>query len=105
MADSQKERDKMNKLQEKATELIEIAKVFGLEAHARPRGDEFVDIEYITKKSRIYTCLSYTETGKVRIDTWETNAGKRETVPAKYLGELFSYVAATEKRHAQKASA
>jgi len=95
----------MNKLEEKANELIAIAKMFGLEADSRPRGNDFVDIEYHTKKARIYTLISYTETGKVKIDTWETNGRKRETVPAKYLGELFSSVAATEARHARKASA
>jgi hypothetical protein len=92
----------MNKLEEKATELIAIAKMFGLEANSRPRGNEFVDIEYHTKKARIYTLISYTETGRVKIDTWETNGRKRETVPAKYLGELFSSVARSEERHALK---
>ena len=92
----------MNKLQEKANELIALAKDNGLEANSRPRGNDFVDIEYTTKRARIYTMISYTETGRVKVDTWETNGRKRETVPAKYLGDLFSSVARNEERYALK---
>jgi hypothetical protein len=95
----------MNKLEEKAAELIAIAKMFGLEAESHTRGNEFVDIRYITEKANIYTLISYTETNRVKIETWERNAGKTEKVAVKYLGELFKYVAATEARHARKASA
>jgi hypothetical protein len=93
----------MNKLEEKAAEVIAIAKVFGLKAESHPRGNEFVDIRYATEKANIYTLISYTETGRVKVETWERNARKSETVAAKYLGELFASVAASERRHAAKA--
>jgi hypothetical protein len=95
----------MNKLEEKATELVAIAKMFGLEAQSHARGNEFVDIRYTTDKANIYTLISYTETNRVKVETWERNAGKTEKVATKYLGELFAYVAASEKRHAEKADA
>jgi hypothetical protein len=92
----------MNKLEEKAAELIALAKDNGLEAASRKRGEDIIDIEYFTKRARIQTLITYTETGRVKVDTWEWTAKKRETVPAKYLGDLFYSVARSEERHALK---
>jgi hypothetical protein len=78
----------MNALEAKAYELADMAKAHGLEPKIEVRGDWIV---YITYKSRFFSQISYTDTGKVSVKSWESNGVRRESVALKHLDEVLKY--------------
>lgn len=84
----------MNALEAKAIELAEMAKGYGLNPEIDVRGDWLV---YITYKSRFYSQVSYTDTGKVSVKSWESNGVRRESVALKHLDEILKYAGEQKK--------
>lgn len=101
----------MNKLQEKANELIAIANSFGIEYEIENREGHnngilyAVIIDWKTTEGRFYTNVSYTETEKARAETWEKMGGRWERVSLKSLPDYFRYHAEQNQKQPQKVSA
>jgi hypothetical protein len=88
----------MNKLQEKANELIAIANSFGIECQTQERGDYAVDVFYKVRGGRLVSVISYTDNGRARVETRESNARKIEKVSLKSLPEILEYHGERAKR-------
>ena len=88
----------MNKLQEKATELIAIAEDYGIETQTQERADYAIDIFYKIRGGRLVSVISYTDNGRARVETRESNARKIEKVSLKSLPELLEYHGERAKR-------
>ena len=106
-----KEREKMNKLEEKAAELIAIADSFGIEYEIENRlGHDSQDlylviINYKTTQGRFYSSVQYSETKKASVETWEHIGSRRERVSLKSLPDFFRYHAEENQKQPQKVSA
>jgi hypothetical protein len=64
----------MNKLQEKANELVALGESYGYAPEIDPANEHFV---YVFYNNSIGSLLSFTETGKVRVESWER--GRKRT--------------------------
>jgi hypothetical protein len=66
----------MNKLQEKANELVALGESYGYAPEIDPsgNGEHYV---YVFYNNSIGSLLSFTETGKVRVESWER--GRKRT--------------------------
>jgi hypothetical protein len=67
----------MNKLQEKATELAELAKAYGLDPQIQVRGDWVVYVDYTRN---LHSQILFTDTGRVSVKSWERFGRKSEPV-------------------------
>jgi hypothetical protein len=95
----------MNKLQEKATELIALAGSCGIETITQTRGNYAVDIEYKVRKGRLISTITYTETGRVSIATWESYPAFSNRVSLKNLGDYLKAHARDMAEHAERIGA
>ena len=88
----------MNKLQEKAAELVAMANSHGLETQTQERGDYAIDIIYKIRGGRLVSVISYTSNGRASVETRESNARKIERVSLKSLPEILEYFGERAKR-------
>jgi hypothetical protein len=78
----------MNKLEEKAEELANMARQYGLEPVIQKHGDWYVNVDY---HKSFYSHVSYTDTGRVSVKTWEKVFSKWESVALKSLDEYLEF--------------
>ena len=88
----------MNKLQEKAAELVAMANSFGIECQTQERGDYAVDVIYKVRGSRLISFIAYTNSNRASVETRESNARKVEKISLKSLPELLEYHGERAKR-------
>jgi hypothetical protein len=85
----------MNALEAKAVELSDLAKTYGLEPKIDIRGDWLVYLDYAHNLSSVIT---YTETGKVRVESYDFHGGRRkEKVSLKNLDEFLQWAGEAKK--------
>jgi hypothetical protein len=101
----------MNKLQEKAKELLTIADSFGIDYQIENREGHnsgiiyAVIIDYKTTQGKFYTEISYTETEKARAESWEKIGNKWERVSLKSLPDYFRYHAEENRKQPKRVCA
>ena len=97
----------MNKLEEKAKEILAIADSFGIEYEIENRTGHnsqevyLINIDYKTTGSKFYSCISYTETERARVESWEKMGGRWERVSVKSLPDYFEYHAKENQKQPQ----
>jgi hypothetical protein len=84
----------MNALEVKANELADMARAYGLEPEIEVRGDWLVFVRY---SGRFYSQVSYTNTEKVSVKSWDSDGVSRESVALKHLDEVLKYVGERKK--------
>jgi hypothetical protein len=94
----------MNALEAKAIELADMAKAHGLDPKMDVRGDWLVYLDYTHNFSSVIT---YTETGKVRVESYDFHGGcRKEKISFKNLDECLQWAAerkkSAEERQAKK---
>ena len=88
----------MNALEAKAVELSDLAKTYGLEAKMDVRGDWLVYLDYTHNLSSVIT---YTETGKVRVESYQFGR-RKEKVSLKNLDEYLQWASEAKKSADEK---
>jgi hypothetical protein len=83
----------MDKLQDKARELVALGKSYGYTPEIDPANEYFV---YVFYNNSIGSLLSLTETGKVRVESWERGR-KRTNISLKNLPEHLQGYKETQK--------
>jgi hypothetical protein len=97
----------MNKLQEKAAELVALGESYGLEPKTNSQSDWVVYVDYT---NAITSLIYFTDTGKVCVETWDYKGRRKEKVALKNLEEVLEYEvkdikdreARAKERHARK---
>ena len=84
----------MNALEAKALELSELAKGYGLEPKMQVRGDWVVYLDY---SFTFYSVITFTDTGKVSVKSWERIGGRRESVALRSIEEYLQYAGERKK--------
>lgn len=79
----------MNALEIKATELVEMAAGYGVKAEVLSTPN-YVRVTFF---SNLYSIITETETGKVRVESIERYPAKSQKVSLKALPEYVSYLA------------
>jgi hypothetical protein len=87
----------MNKLQEKAAELIAIGESYGLEPQVSRASDFFVCVDY---NQSLYSQISFTETGKVSVKSFERYGRKTESVSLKSLSDYLRFFGEEKRKRA-----
>ena len=87
----------MNKLEEKAAQLIALGESWGLTPTKETVKDHTI---YITYARGLGSVITYTEKGKASVYSYENTARKRETVSTKNLPQYLSFYAARERKKA-----
>ena len=87
----------MNKLQEKATELIAMGESYGLEPEVSRQGDFLVCVDY---NQNLYSQISFTKTGKVSVKSFERLGRKTETVSLKALSDYLRFFGEVKRKRA-----
>lgn len=82
----------MNKLEEKAQELLTMALNHGLTCQVIERPN-YIEINYQTapREGQLYSFISYTETERASVETYERHGGKRTRVSMKALPDYFEW--------------
>jgi hypothetical protein len=80
---------KMNALEIKAEELVGMAAGFGVKAEVLSTPN-YVRVEFF---KNLYSFISFTDTGKVRVESIERYPAKSQNVSLKALPEYVSYLA------------
>lgn len=91
---SERERTKMNALETKAAELVELAASYGFKPQVEKHGDHLVYVRY---GYRLMSRIIHTDTGKANVKTWESNGRRNDLVSLKSLPQVLAW-------HAPKAS-
>jgi hypothetical protein len=89
----------MNALEAKALELSELAKGYGLEPTTDIRGDWFVCLTY---NRSLHSEITFTDTGKVCVKSWERIGRKRESVALRHLDEVLRWAGEAKKTADEK---
>jgi hypothetical protein len=79
----------MNALEIKAAELVEMAAGYGVKAEVLSTPN-YVRVEFF---QNLYSLITFTETGKVKVESVERYPAKSQTVSLKALPEYVSYLA------------
>jgi hypothetical protein len=87
----------MNKLQEKATELIAMGESYGLEPQISRASDFFVCVDY---NGNLYTQISFTQTGKVSVKSFERVGRRTENVSLKALSDYLRFFGEEKRKRA-----
>jgi hypothetical protein len=86
----------MNALEAKAIELADMAKAHGLDPKMDVRGDWLVYLDYT---HNFYSIITYTETGKVRVESFDVHGGcRKEKISHKNLDECLQWAGERKKR-------
>jgi hypothetical protein len=88
----------MDKLQDKATELIAMAESQGITAKISYQSEHYIYLDY---SDRISSHISYTYTGKVSVKSWEDWGYRRNAISTKNLATYLQDYAQTKKDLAQ----
>lgn len=78
----------MNKLQEKARELVALGQSYGLDPKIEGQSDWVVYVDYT---NAITSSIYFTDTGKVSVETWDHKGRRKEKVSFKNLAEVLEY--------------
>jgi hypothetical protein len=90
----------MNKLEEKAAELVALGESYGLKPKIEGQSDWVVYVDYT---NAITSSIYFTDTGKVSVETWDHNGRRKEKVALKNLAEVLEYeVKDQQDREARK---
>jgi hypothetical protein len=81
----------MNTLETKATELVELAAGYGIEAEVLTTPN-YIKVNF---SGNLYSRISLTDTGKVRVESLEWTPARSERVSLKALPEYIAYLAST----------
>jgi hypothetical protein len=81
----------MNKLEQKASELIAMAEAYGIETKTQQRGDYALDILYKVKGSRILSVITYTDSGRASVETYESTPRKKTKISLNALADHLEY--------------
>jgi hypothetical protein len=87
----------LNKLEEKAAELIALGQSYGLNPTTETVKDHTI---YITYSRGLGSVITYTEKGKASAHNYEKTARKTETISAKNLPDFLKFYAARENKKA-----
>jgi len=97
----------MNKLQDKARELVALGQTYGLEPKIEGQSDWVVYVDYT---NNLTSLIYFTDTEKVRVETWDYSGRRKEKIALKNLDQVLEYVAKdikdrearAKERHARK---
>jgi hypothetical protein len=89
----------VNTLETKATELAELAKSYGLDPKIQVRGDWLVYVDYT---HNLHSAITFTDTGRVSVKSWERFGRKSESVSLKSLDSYLRYAGEQKKEEAKK---
>lgn len=89
----------MNALEAKALELSELAKSYGLEPKMQVRGDWLVYLDYT---HNLHSAITFTDTGRVSVKSWERWGRKNESVSFKSLDSYLRYAGEQKKEADEK---
>ena len=78
----------MNKLQEKAAELVALGESYGLKPKIDGQSDWVVYVDYTNE---ITSLIYFTDTGKVCVETWDYKGRRKEKVALKNLEQVLEY--------------
>ncbi len=93
----------MDKLQDKARELVALGQKYGLDPKIEGQSDWVVYVDYT---NNITSLIFYTDTEKVSVQTWDYNGGRRkEKIALKNLEQTLEYVAKDIKDREARAKA
>jgi hypothetical protein len=93
----------VNTLETKATELAELAKSYGLDPKIQVRGDWLVYVDYT---HNFHSVITYTETGKVRVESFDIHGGNRkEKISLKNLDECLQWASERKISEEKRAKA
>ena len=89
----------MNKLQDKASQLVKMAQLHGLNCEVIER-PMYIELKYETAPSEgaFYSFIQYSETERASVETWEMYGGKRVRVSMKALPDYFDWHAKQLKK-------
>jgi hypothetical protein len=87
----------MNKLQEKATELIAMGESYGLEPQITTASDFLVCVDY---NQKLHTEISFTETGKVSVKSFQRLGRKTESVSLIALSDYLRFFGEEKRKRA-----
>ncbi len=90
----------MNKLQDKARELVALGQTYGLEPKIEGQSDWVVYVDYT---NNITSLIYFTDTEKVRVETWDYSGRRKEKIALKNLEQVLEYVAKDIKDREQRA--
>ena len=88
---------KMNKLQEKAVELIAMGESYGLDPEVSRESDFLVCVDY---NQNLYTQISFTQTGKVSVKSFNRVGRRTENVSLKALGDYLRFFGEEKRKRA-----
>ena len=83
----------MNDLTAKSLELVSLAREYGI----TPAVQVNINSATVRYNNRLYSVLTFTDTGKVSVKTWDKTGSKHESVSKKVLGEYLAFYAANTK--------
>lgn len=82
----------MNKLQDKASQLVATAEFYGLKCEVIER-PYYIEVNYETapREGQLYSFIQYSETERASVETYEKHGGKRTRVSMKALPDYFEW--------------
>ena len=93
----------MDKLQDKARELVALGESYGLQPKIEGQSDWVVYVDYT---NNITSLVYFTDTEKVRVETWDYHGGRRkEKIAFRNLEQTLEYVAKDIKDREARAKA
>jgi hypothetical protein len=90
----------MNKLQEKANELIAIAQSYGIECETTGANPDYALKVKYKVGGLFYSVISRDHLGEINITNWDKSDGRLNRVFSPFLKQYFEHYAKLEKENA-----